>query len=623
MKALSRYFDTLKAADLDPSKLASALETFQSEQTLVQSGLVACTEKSHEILKKKERKSADLWKATRDARNLKAKANAEKQRRKDQKHLAKLAKEKEKRRIRDERVKYWPKKVYKVTVSLDVPADTPGSSRRSSVSEITLTKEAEDVQSGGAPRKTHLLLSYITTSASWAPRYDIEFFSSSKTGKIGYRAEFYNHTSETWKDAKISLSTSKASFSGLNDTVPHMNMWPIGLTKNWAHEGGLASKQESSMVYGKHSTTILPVVNRQEIFGLDSSQQRAQHFDQRRPMAPPPPPLPAPAQAQAPIQMAAGALFGASQASVPHPPTSSHMPLSRSAPSPFRAAKSKESQREEEAADESVFAGGPGQIDFEDLSWEDHGLVSWTCVLPSRTDNETNWSSQTTTYELPGSRTLSPSSLTRRHKIASLPFANLVLTSISVPKLRAAAFMRARFRNPSSSITLLKGTAGLTLDSTYLGSTTLPRVSPNELVTLPLGVDPAVHVSYAKPTVKRSTQGFINKEASQLFTRSIIITNTKPIAIHLLVLDQIPVSEDERLKVDLSEPRGLNREGDTVSTGVNAREGKDTKPWGKAKAELVKNGEVAWNVDLERGAAVKLKLEYETKAPSSEVVISK
>lgn len=241
------------------------------------------------------------------------------------------------------------------------------------------------------------------------------------------------------------------------------------------------------------------------------------------------------------------------------------------------------------------------RVDFEDATWEDHGL--------------------TTTYDIPNSRTIEPSSLTRRHKIASLPFSNLILTSIAVPKLRQAAFLRARFRNPSSSITLLKGTAGLTLDGTFLGNTTLPRVSPGELITLPLGVDPALHISYARPVVKRSTHGVFNKESAQVFSRSIVVTNTKSVAAELLVLDQIPISEDEKLRVEIIEPRGVTGEGATVSTGVNAQAGKCK--WGSAKATLKKHGEIAFNVLLEKGAAARLAVEYEARAPTTDTITSK
>jgi len=260
--------------------------------------------------------------------------------------------------------------------------------------------------------------------------------------------------------------------------------------------------------------------------------------------------------------------------------------------------------------DEEDEASIAGPLDFGETSWEDNGL--------------------TATYDIPGVRTLAPSSMTRRHKIASLHASNIHLSHICVPKLRSAAFLRAKIRNPSSTITLLKGSAGVTLDGSFLGNMNLPRVSPGQVFDLSLGVDPAIHVNYPKPSVHRSTQGIIfSKESAQVFTRSIWFNNTKSQTVDLLVLDQIPVSEDERLRIVITTPKGLMKDGDSVKAGALAKEGSSGavetakgKEWGSAIAKLKKNGEVDWTVKLEKGQGCLLKLEYEARLPPSERIVS-
>lgn len=600
----------------------------------------ASSKRGDELTKQRDRQDRKLRNATREARFAERKQAVEKAKNESKKQMKKDAEKKEKQRIKDERSKYWPKKVYKVTLHLDVPTDTPGSSRRSSVSSVTLAKGAAPESAAefedGPPHKLSLMLSYISLCASWAPRYDIEFSTGQKTGKIIYRAEFTNHTSETWEKAKISLSTSQASFQGLNDEVPWLQPWRVGLSKA-PTTGALRSYQEQNTPsHGLQQARDPSQINRNELFGIDGSwsnnvqqvmhQQRWRQHQQSS-MNPYAPKVlergqrmqAAPAAASAfgshqPMQVqamqgmvtgerpGASALFAAHANNGPAAPPAP--PASRSGG--FGSGATVEKIEAEGIPENEREGAFEPRLDFEESSWEDHGL--------------------TTTYEIPGIRTLEPSSLTRRHKIASLPFNNLILTSIAVPKLRAAAFLRARFRNPSSSVTLLKGTAGLTLDGTFLGNTTLPRVSPGELITLPLGVDPAVHLSYAKPSVKRSTQGIFNKDQSHQYSRGVIITNTKSSPAELLVVDQVPVSEDERLRVELIEPRGLYKEGDTVSCGISAQEDKKTGSkgkWGSASATLKKNGEVCFRVNLEKGGACRLPLEYEAKAPSSEAINSK
>jgi len=161
-----------------------------------------------------------------------------------------------------------------------------------------------------------------------------------------------------------------------------------------------------------------------------------------------------------------------------------------------------------------------------------------------------------------------------------------------------------------------------------------------------LGVDPAINVVYPKATVQRSQSGIFSKEDSNVFTRTLIITNTKHTGpVELTVLDQVPVSEDERLKIDIVSPRGLKIGGDgvragqsattaqpgvvagnaatarTSAYGVDAGVSANAGKWGSAVATAKKGGEVAWNVKLNAGQGVKLVLEYETAFPSGESVV--
>jgi hypothetical protein len=86
--------------------------------------------------------------------------------------------------------------------------------------------------------------------------------------------------------------------------------------------------------------------------------------------------------------------------------------------------------------------------------------------------------------------------------------------------------------------------------------------------------------------------------------------------VELKVLDQIPVSEDDRLRVEILQPRGLKPNGGLVVAGAGETKG----DWGKGTAEMKKNGEVSWNVTLNKGMGCKLVLEYEVRVPGGEGV---
>lgn len=270
---------------------------------------------------------------------------------------------------------------------------------------------------------------------------------------------------------------------------------------------------------------------------------------------------------------------------------------------------------------------------FEEGAWEESGM--------------------TTTYDVPGLKTLAPSNSTIKHKIAKAEFTNVIFSHIVIGKLRQVAFLKARLLNPAK-ITLLKGPLGLSLDGSFLGQATLPRCSPGESFSLSLGVDPAIQVAYTKPTVRRSQSGIFSKEDSNVFTRTMTITNTKNnAAIQLHVLDQVPVSEDERLRIDILCPKGLKPGSDPVRTGQNAFQSnpltvghtnsagaagtlskgsaqnvrasaygnENGNKWGSAQAVVKKAGEIAWDVKLNPGCGVKLALEYEATFPGGETLI--
>ncbi|KAJ2894327.1 putative mucoidy inhibitor-like protein [Zalerion maritima] len=231
------------------------------------------------------------------------------------------------------------------------------------------------------------------------------------------------------------------------------------------------------------------------------------------------------------------------------------------------------------------------ELDFQESSFEETGL--------------------TTTYDLPGNKTLAPSTTSSKQRVARIQFAGVIFSHTVVAKYRPAAYLKAKMKN-GSKITLLKGPSGLTLDGSFMGRTTLPRCSAGEAFTLPLGVDPAIKVAYPKPDIQRITTGFFAKEDSSIYTRTVTVANTRSSAgkpVNLLVLDQVPVSEDEKLRVEVLNPKGLAVGGNTVSTGIAMKEGESKKDWGKATAHLKKGGEITWEVSLNAGKAVKLNLD--------------
>jgi len=632
------------------------------------------------MIEKLDKKLAQVIKQSNKIRKAAAKdkVKAMKARLKQKEKRERAAKEKKeaKKRLQMERIQFWPKKVYRVVLSLDTNSDlTPASSRRGSTDSLVKPAVSPLKASSGSGPETasdscriSLSMSYITYSASWSPRYDLNLTTTTSSGLIIYRAEFYNATSETWRDAKVILSTSQTSFQGLGEPIPSMQPWHIRLEKNASKTENAGKGDLSQALYSRNEQEYKhkaqdefasnPSQHRNELFGLNSHDRVKIHSNPnqdfplqlqflenqnlkrlalaRNEQMQAPHQVP---QMMPPAQM--------SQIKAPHQQQQQHQhslqyqtqTQMQSAPASKKKTVASNSFTQAPqtcsfppAGDFNRYRSSNAEIEAE-IDDLDEEVATLAVPDPILSFQESSWEEAglTATYDVPGTRTIPPSPTTRRHRIASIAVKDIQLSYVLVPKLRAAAFLKARLRN-TSAITLLKGATGLTLDGTFLGNTSLPRCSAGESFNLSLGVDPAVNVVYAKPIVRRSESGLFQKEGSCVYTRTITVTNTKAnAAVEGLVLDQVPVSEDERLKVDILHPKGLVAEGNSAKTGAAVVRGEDLAKsarvdgkggeWGKATATLRKGGEVAWEVKLNPGMGVRLALEYEARFPGHEVVV--
>ncbi|KAL4796702.1 hypothetical protein BDV19DRAFT_360275 [Aspergillus venezuelensis] len=732
---------------------------------------VAAHEKELGLLKKRVEKR----RAKYDKERRKASKGIRLQ--KEKRARAREVKRKEKMQKRFEQRRFWPASVGMVVVSLDTHthtqsgALTPISSRRNSVSNDSTE-----------PIEITLVLSYIVPGPGWTPRYDLSINSVSSTAQLTYRAEFKNSSTEVWRDTKLTLSTSQASFSGIGEKIPSLDTWNIKLVSGFGASKTTAPSWERILDAPKTTApswerildapkTTAPTWERI----LDAPKPSSGLFAPRPPVLPPislfgnPVPAPAPgaqiqaqrgsslfgnvvndpskrarsaddvpaggfgsaasgpgfganasgtvggglfvnvasqpqpatvqsgnpfgstaaqldAQAQVtqqpgglfgsansqpqqtrpssgglfgntvlqppaqqsafewaaaqnqaqPTQGSGGGLFGSvsSQAQQPQQQQGSGLFGSRPRAQPEQSADNALENNPTQASRPSLFSGGlfgalrntPNQaqhqpqpeaepqppstsieLEDDDTEADNQSLTSTTPSL-SHQDTIKQEHGMTTTYNLPGTRKLVPSLVSRRHVLATLDLNTVSLRYVIVPKHREAAFLRARVKN-TSSLTLHPGTVGMTVDGSFIGSANIERCAPNIFFNISLGVDPGIEVKYSKPVVKPLSGGlFFNKENGAKFRRSVWVKNSKSVAVDLVVNDQVPVSEDEKLAVKLLTPR-IEEEGAGVP--IDMEKGK-----GEGVATLLKNGEVKWMLRLEAQKEVKLLLEYEARVPS-------
>ncbi|KAL1620944.1 hypothetical protein SLS54_005876 [Diplodia seriata] len=718
MRVLNAFMETINAKHNELADTSKAIATYGDDRARLHRQWTLAKQEIERLEKNIRKKEANFQKETKAERKAKKKQREEKQKRMAQRL-------RERQRVREEKAKFWPRKLYCVKLTLEAPTDTPTSSRRGSIESAASSPDFDEHSPVSVSEKTvRLSLSYVVREASWSPRYNVSISSVDKTATITYSAEFSNKTSETWKDAKITLSTSQTSYSGLDDKVPELRPWPIFLRDRHAYDEdehlwdtklspqeNLSSNNFISHAHGQDH------FNRYEVFGpervgLFGNLTISEPVSQHRP--PPPPPAWKPTFG-APSQLGSGSGgglfnntgrgFGATTAFGQAAPTVGNNDSGTQQP-PATGGLFGNSTNAQPTQGGGLFGGGgntnaqPAQTGglfgssnnnnttntqpatttssslFGNTSTTNNtapqppttgGLFGRSAAVPpppaagpdqhpsSTLHQEPTWedSGMTTAYDLPGTRTLAPSPLARRHKLATLRIRDVALSYLAIPKLRKGAFLRAKLRNPlaatnddddndgeedgsgggekTGGITLLAGAAGLTLDGSFLGTTTtLPRTAPGEALELDLGVDPAVHVAYAPPALLRhggAQAGLLMgaREAADRYARCTTLTNARGARVKVTVRDQVPVSEMERLRVEVVEPRGLWRGGGRVRAGevegVEEAEGEERKGrWGEATAEMKEGNVVEWTVELEKGRSCRLPLEWEVRMPGDKRV---
>ena len=152
-------------------------------------------------------------------------------------------------------------------------------------------------------------------------------------------------------------------------------------------------------------------------------------------------------------------------------------------------------------------------------------------------------------YSIAGRVTVPATGEAKRVQIdeASLDPALMVRT---VPKREQKAYLYAKVAMARGT-PILPGQVSLFRDATFVGNGRLPQLAPGEEHELGFGSDDNVRVRHTVAEEKRAESGIIS--ASKTDTRNYRITvksmHERPIAV--TVLDQIPVSQNNDIKVEL------------------------------------------------------------------------
>lgn len=154
-------------------------------------------------------------------------------------------------------------------------------------------------------------------------------------------------------------------------------------------------------------------------------------------------------------------------------------------------------------------------------------------------------------YRIPGRVSVPADNSRHRFVLAKQGLAS-TMTARTAPKLDQRAFLYAEI-NYAGDSPLLPGPWQLQRDGIFVGTQHNPALLPGDELALAFGADDAIEVEYQKLKDERARQGLINREQRIEREYLISVTNRHKIPMAVTVFDQIPVSRDEAITVELLE----------------------------------------------------------------------
>lgn len=152
-------------------------------------------------------------------------------------------------------------------------------------------------------------------------------------------------------------------------------------------------------------------------------------------------------------------------------------------------------------------------------------------------------------YAIPGRVTVPATGEAKRVQIDESQL-DPALAVRTVPKRDQKAFLYAKV-TVARGTPILPGQVSLFRDNTFVGNGRLPLLAPGEEHELGFGVDDAVRVRHAIAEEKRAETGLITSSKTDTRSYRITVKNLHERPIPVTVIDQIPVSQNADIKIEL------------------------------------------------------------------------
>jgi len=408
-------------------------------------------------------------------------------------------------------------------------------------------------------------LSYLVDNAGWFPSYDIRAGSVEDPLEIVYKANVHQDTKVDWKNVKLAFSSNNPSLSG---TAPELkpyylnyNSVPPSYQSNITEVSGTVMDSQGNPLPGANvvvtGTTIGTVADNYGRYSI-AIPARASSLSFS---------FIGYTSQEIPIRNKVINVYLAEELTSLNEMVVRGYDVSKAEAAPAPQARAAGMNNRELTSGVTT----TGSLALPTLQVENQTSVEFGIDMPYTVNSDSkNQVVELTSYDVPAS-----------------------YEYYCVPKIDKDAFLLG-YVTDWEQYNLLEGEANIFFEGTYIGKSVLDVRSISDTLTISLGRDKSVSVNREKIKDLTSWKLIGNKKEDTRAWR-ISVKNNKTQAIHMVLLDQVPVPTIEELELDVKDLSGGKRDEAT--------------------------GEIKWMLNIKPKDSKEVDLRYTLKYPKNQNII--
>jgi uncharacterized protein (TIGR02231 family) len=174
------------------------------------------------------------------------------------------------------------------------------------------------------------------------------------------------------------------------------------------------------------------------------------------------------------------------------------------------------------------------------------------------------------TFTAPRRETVDGSGQARKVNLARFPL-HATRVRTSAPRVEPAAYLTAKAMN-ETGFPLVAGVAGVYVGDDFAGRAPLKFTPAGGEIELAFGQDERIEIDRKLLERKRETEGLISKDEVYRYRVRVAVKNRYAAPVSVKLLDLVPVSRDEKIKVEILEGTTAATREDPERPGVRVYE---------------------------------------------------